>query len=586
MHFIKKSGGHASPAAEEAFEQAEEALRQAAKNRKLFRLYAGVYLKADSKELLNAKTLDALNILSDAGLKAIEPEDDPIARDAFLRSLPMVYSFAHDKIEQRARLTYAHHISRIMPLFGRSTGTGNPGALFFNRVGQALMFDQFNKRDRTKTAHGLIFGSTGAGKSATINYMATHFAAIFNHRQFIIEKGGSFRLLAKFFRRVGKSVHYLRFTSRQETCPSLPPYAETRRALEQLLADDSLMDLDVQDCLDSPIDEEDEERFFLGEMEEATLLMITNADKQELDQISSDERQLIRECIVNALQLAVQEVKPHARPIDVVEAMERIVQSPPVNAQGKSLYDHDELKRIRKFSRSLRAWTQGLRGLIFNRYGTAWPEADLTIVDMGILTKDDNKDMLAVAMINLVNTITGIGERYQYTDHRETVVWTDEGHVITTNPTIVRPFVFGVKTWRKLGIWLIQATQNLNDYPAEAAKMLNLAEWWYCLAMADSEVQEMATRFRTQMTEEQKHLCRSTRKQPGAFVEGVVMSDKFTFLFRSVVPALALTLAMTDGDEKKKLTTVMHEQGFQDDLDAALYIAKKIKEGRIYAMAN
>lgn len=364
-----------------------------------------------------------------------------------------------------------------------------------------------------------------------------------------------------------------------------PPYVETKKAIEQLEEDDALVDVAVEDWLEMDIDEENEERFYLGEMEQATILMITNADKREIEKMSSDERQLVRECIVAALRKASANGEPHARPQHVVDVMDEMVNHPPKNSDGENIYDVDEIKRIRKFARSLKAWTQGLRGLIFNRYGKPWKEADLTIVDMGILTNDDNKDMLAVAIISLVNTITGIGEKYQFTDKRETVVWTDEGHVITTNPTIVKPFVFGVKTWRKLGIWLIQGTQNLTDYPDEAQKMLSLAEWWYCLNMSDSEINEMSSRFRTQMTEEQKALCLKTSKQSGAFVEGVVMSDKFTFLFRSVMPALALALAMTDGDEKKLISNTKNENQC-DDYEAALLIAEQIKEARNDAMVR
>ncbi|WP_020406867.1 conjugative transfer ATPase [Hahella ganghwensis] len=589
LHVMGEKGGAVSPKAAEAQKQIEEAKRQLARNKKLYRLYAGVYLRADSEEALQAKCLDAANILSDAGLKPIEPEDEPIGRDSYLRNLPMVYRPDKDKVSKRARMTYSHHVARLLPLFGRSTGTGNPGILYFNKIGQPLMYDKFNKRDRTKTAHGLIFGSTGAGKSASINYKSLYYAAMFNHRQFIIEKGQSFKLLAKYFKRQGKTVSYLRFTAKKELCPSLPPFVETRKALEQLEEDDNYITMDVTDWLDAEIDEEDEERFYLGEMEQATLIMISNANKDELSAIKSDERQLIRECIVKALEKAVREGNPHARVTDLVEVMEDLVTNPPKSAEGKPLYDQLELQRIRKFSRSLKGWTSGLKGMIFNRYGESWKDVDLTVIDMGILAKPENNDMLTLAMITLVNTITGIGEKYQYTDNRETVVWTDEGHVLTTNPTIVGPFVFGVKTWRKLAIWLIQATQNLDDYPNEAKKMLNLAEWWYCLNMAPNEINEMKTRFRTQMTDEQVHLCMTTQKQPGAYVEGVVMSDKLTMQYRSVIPALPLCLAMTDGDEKKKIQQIKKDLQANDpkadDLDAALAIADRIKEQREWRYA-
>ena len=124
-------------------------------------------------------------------------------------------------------------------------------------------------------------------------------------------------------------------------------------------------------------------------------------------------------------------------------------------------------ERANEMADALEYWTEGLHGKFFNRPGASWPESDVTILDMGILTSDQYQDMLAVTMVSLINTITGIGEKYQY-EGRQTQVWTDEGHAITTNPTLVKPLVFGAKTWRKLSIWLNQATQNLEDYPDEA----------------------------------------------------------------------------------------------------------------------
>ena len=177
--------------------------------------------------------------------------------------------------------------------------------------------------------------------------------------------------------------------------------------------------------------------------------------------------------------------------------------------------------------------------------------------------------MLAVTMVSLINTITGIGEKYQY-EGRQTQVWTDEGHAITTNPTLVKPLVFGAKTWRKLSIWLNQATQNLEDYPDEAKKMLSLAEWWYCLVMDHKEVEELS-RFK-RLSEEEKTLLTSARKEKGKYTEGVVLSDNVNSLFRIVMPALPLALAGTDDDEKAERRRIMQEQSCSE-IDAVHVVA-------------
>ena len=74
-----------------------------------------------------------------------------------------------------------------------------PGFSFFNRGGDTLTFDPLNKLDRTQNAHLLLFGPTGAGKSATLCAALSQLMAVHRPRLFIAEAGNSFGLLADFF---------------------------------------------------------------------------------------------------------------------------------------------------------------------------------------------------------------------------------------------------------------------------------------------------------------------------------------------------------------------------------------------------
>ena len=90
-----------------------------------------------------------------------------------------------------------------------------------------------------------------------------------------------------------------------------------------------------------------------------------------------------------------------------------------------------------------------------------------------------------------------------------------------TNPLLAPFLVKIVKMWRKLGAWLWSATQNMEDYPDAAKKMLNMVEWWLCLVMPKEEVEQIA-RFKD-LTDVQRSLLLSARKEPGKYVEGVVL---------------------------------------------------------------
>ncbi|CBL47096.1 conserved hypothetical protein [gamma proteobacterium HdN1] len=584
---IIQSGGRATREAEMATDQAQHALNYLAEGNRIYRVYPGVYLRGDTDAALEDAMLNTMTILSQAGLSVIPPKWDLAPIDAFLRALPMAYHYTYDRARlKRAWLCDADDLTALLPLYGRSTGTGNPGFFFFNRVGEPLLVDPFNKRDRTKTAHLLLFGPTGSGKSATANYLLQHIAAIHDPRLFIIEKGNSFGRLGKHFAGMGKTVNHIRFTPSLNI--SLPPYAETSRALEQLEfqeemrksrekmaangeVDDAISFQVDAEAIDDGEDDEDDQRDFLGEMVNLTILMVTGASKREEEHLSQADRALLKECLIEGLLASARRGAPHALPQDVVDVMNERLKIP-------STDEHQRL-RLRDMSTALGKWTSGIHGHYFNRYGESWPEADCTIVDMGILTGNNNDDMLAVALISLINTITGLGEKYQHVQGaRETIVLIDEGHVITKNPVLAKPLVFGLKTWRKLAIWLWQATQNLADYPDEAEVMLALAEWWICLTMESEQEIKQIARFKP-LTEDERALLVSARKQDGAFTEGVILGSKIKALFRVVMPALPLVLSMTDVDQKKAIAELARKHGISE-IAAAHMMAKKIIQAR------
>ncbi len=569
---IIKAGGAGSPEARQSSAQAESTLNNIASGHALMPTFSGVYVRGETDEALNRNTQQVINILTAFQFNPVMPRFDPTAVDNYVRHLPMAYSYATDKSGSRiTKLTYAHHIARILPFYGRGTGTGRPGNLFYNRIGEPLMFDP--TKDKSRVAHSLIFGPSGSGKSATINYLVMHYMAVYKPRIFIVEKGDSFGLLGRYFSSTGLTVNQVKFSAASDI--TLPPFTNAFAALEQAEQNEASMELaltlsadDKFDLRGDLIEDDGEMRDYLGEMELITRMMITGADAEKEKQFELPDKQLVRRALLEATRRQRDKNEPYVLPSHVVAMFREYAQKPDLTDTRKD--------RIQFMADALEYWTDGLHGKFFNRPGKTWPESDVTILDMGILTSDQYKDMLAVAIVTLINTITGIGEKYQY-EGRQTQVYTDEGHAITTNPTLVKPFVFGAKTWRKLNICLNQATQNLGDYPDEAEKMISLAEWWYCLMMSHDEVEQI-TRFK-RLNDEQKTMLTSTRKQKGAFTEGVVLSDNVNSLFRIVMPALPLALAGTDEDEKAARRQLMDDLGITE-IEAIYHVAEQIKASR------
>lgn len=106
----------------------------------------------------------------------------------------MCFNPEQDRHNWYTRLMFVQHFACLAPVYGRDTGTGNPGFTFFNRGGGPLSVDPLNKNDRTQNAHLLLFGPTGAGKSATALDKLAQMIAIYRSRIFLLEAGNSFGL--------------------------------------------------------------------------------------------------------------------------------------------------------------------------------------------------------------------------------------------------------------------------------------------------------------------------------------------------------------------------------------------------------
>ena len=536
------------------------------KRHKMYRASYAFYVNATSIEDLNRITNQARSVLLRHGFRAIAPRDDVCALDNYLLHLPMVYNPDLDRQNgwRHAQLTWVQHIANISPFLGRAVGTGNPGIVQFNRGGEPLVFDPLNKNDRRKNAHMLLFGPTGAGKSATLAGILTHVMAVYRPRMFLIEAGNSLGLTAEWFRSLGVSVNIA--SLKPGSGVTLPTFADAQLILD---TDAAHKDLD-EDAFGIEVaeDEDDEiDRDILGEMEIIATLMITGGEEKEVALLRRSDRRVIRDAIILAAQTAREQgvvtLTEHVR--DAFYTLARSEDRPAA-----------ALQRIREMGDSLGLFCDGFAGEVFNRPGTVWPEVDVTLIDLAHFARAGYEPHLAISVISLLNTINNIAERDQY-QSREIIVAIDEAHIITTNPLLSPFLVTIVKMWRKLGAWLWLATQNLDDFPDNAKKLLNMIEWWICLVMPREEV-EQVKRFK-QLNAEQEEMLLSASKAERQYTEGVVLAKNMDVLFRAVPPSLVLTLAMTEKYEKAERYKLMVDHGITE-IEAAKRVAAAIDKSR------
>ena len=536
------------------------------KRHKMYRASYAFYINATSTEDLNRATNKARSVLLRHGFRAIAPGDDVCALDNYLMNLPMAYKPDLDRQHnwRHAQLTWVQHIANISPFLGRAVGTGNPGVLQFNRGGEPLVFDPLNKNDRRKNAHMMLFGPTGAGKSATLAGILTHVMAIYRPRMFIIEAGNSHGLTAEWFKSLGVSVNIV--SLKPGSGVTLSPFADAQEILDTAAVH---KDLDEDAFgIEIPEDEDDEvERDILGEKEIVATLMITGGEEKEVALLRRAHRRIIRDAIIlaakNAREEGVVTLTEHVR--DAFYELARTEDRPA-----------EALLRIREMGDALGLFCDGFAGEVFNRPGTVLPEVDVTLIDLAHFARVGYEAHLAISVISLLNTVNNIAERDQY-QSREIVVSIDEAHLITTNPLLSPFLVMIVKMWRKLGAWLWLATQNLDDFPDNAKKLLNMIEWWICLVMPPEEV-EQVKRFK-QINAEQEEMLLSASKAYRQYTEGVVLAKNMDVLFRSVPPSLVLALAMTEKYEKAERHKLMAD-GNISEVEAAKCVAAAVDKAR------
>lgn len=533
---------------------------------KLYRAGITFLLRAGDLTTLNHKRVDLTNVLLGAGLQPVRPEFDVAPLNTYLRALPMCFNPETDKKHWYTRLTWVQHLAGLLPVTGRETGTGNPGLSFFNRGGDILTVDPLNKHDRSQNAHMLYFGPTGAGKSATLCATLTQTMAVHRPRLFIAEAGNSFGLLADYFESQGLSVN--KVSIKPGSGVSLPPFSYAHKLVEDALTTLALDENDLPDIDADDDEEDDDKRDYLGEMEISARMMITGGDAKEEHELKRADRAMIREALLMAARQTYDEGR-QMLPADLQQALYTISKD-----EGSNIRNEQRRAKAAEMAESLGMFTQAgsFEAELFNREGSLWPEADVTLIDLGHLAREGYEAQMALTMVSLTNTINNIAERDQYSA-RDIVFAVDEAHIVTVNPLLAPYMTKIVKMWRKLGAWLWLATQNLKDFPDIAEKMLNMAEWWVCLTMPPEEVNDIA-RFKA-LTEEQKTVLLSASKLSGCYTEGVVLSKKLEALFRAVPPSLYLALGMTEKEEKAERRALMQEFGCCE-LEAARKVAQKL----------
>ncbi len=556
---------------------------------KLFRVVQGIYYRGDGETELQIIERQVEAILSNIGLSIVHPSMELNPLDNYLRLLPFNFNPAFDqKYLFRSSYQYASDLAALLPIYGRSRGDGqHPLFVFFNRGGEGFVFDHLNPHFKMANSHMAIIGSTGAGKSVLLNMMLLSFLAVKNARVYLIECGGSFDLTTRFVSQFGRTTHTLKF-DRRNPIP-INPFSEAYRALETVLQEEAVIaKLRESEALVTPVAQRverlqsavkpesamasdvekmaEENRDILSEMALAIRTMVTGGLPKEEDRFRLSDDMLVMETLIAVIKDCKAKNIPHVLTSHVIEGFEK--------ASEEASIESDK-KRLMEMARAMASFAKSpMKSRFFNRPSEPLKDVDLTTVDLGFLQEKQNSAMLSLVAISLLSKILAVAEANQ-ASHRPTILILDEAHILFKNPLVAAFVILMSKVARKIGLWLIPCTQNVEDFSTvESKKVLSMMETWLCLAVDKKEIEHMR-QFKS-LSDEEIALLKDIKKYPGLYSEGVLLGARYKGLFRHVPPRLALALAMTEQTEKAERKALMQENNV-DELGAAELMAKRLE---------
>ncbi|MFC5079628.1 F pilus assembly Type-IV secretion system for plasmid transfer [Vibrio thalassae] len=547
----------------------------------------GVYVRGQTLDELNDNQRVAISTLNNNNIMVYKDAVDGLSLDSFINHLPMNFRPEKDK-GMYLRSMWAQHAANLCFAFGRGEGTGNPCFSFFNRGGAPVLFDPISKKDKANNSFGFISGPAGSGKSVTITQMVYAMMAMKRPRMFVIEYGDSFAMAAEDWKKKGLNVNYLKVMP--NSAPALAPFANIDKILDNIALDDSDLIHEFTQSLDDSQDSLSEEKEnsdkkdssregdILGELEFILMLMITGSEDAELSRYKRADRALVCQALIETAKRqrrkGLDAGKGKAEPTvvsDIIETLENFSRD-----ESRDLSD-EKRNMLKDMALSLHTFTNGINHTLFNTPGDAWPDADVTIFNLGLLSQDANVSQLNVAFVSLMQHINNLAESTQF-DERDIVSMTDEAHLLLNNNMLGKALTKVVKTARKLGHIPFFATQDLADLSGETKKILNNIEWFYCLNFGSEEAR--LVKDIKNLTDADVKLLESTRKLDRCYTEGVALTKRHRILFRVSPPSLMLAVAMTDSIEKAERRRLMKEMGITDELEAVYEMANRMDKAR------
>lgn len=423
----------------------------------------------------------------------------------------------------RNKKLYTSYISDLIPIYGPPESVSEPILLLRNEYNT---FTYFNPLSSTfKNRNGIIFASSGAGKSFTLNYLLMNILSE-NPIVIIIDVGGSYKkqvenLGGKYFK-ISKEYN-------------INPFQVDTRGTDITVAQywENIIEVMIRD---------------------------------ETKPIGNDERSIIEDAIHSILgKKNVPTVSDFIEIIDQLEYKDEKV--------------NETKERIKRY---LTRWTKGIKGKILNnRESNFNPDADFLCIDFKGLKQ--YKDILEVFLLYVTNL--SWQKMAQEKGRKKIVVFDEAWDIMSTEQGAI---LMGelYRTARKENGAVISISQTLKDFTqskTSADIMANLG-FYYILQQGEEDPKELQRVFN--LTDKQIECIKELHMIKGQYSKIFVKTPNTTFIGKLVPSPLEYWYATTDPIDQEILEEIIKNNPEKEIHDILLEASRKypigagaIKEG-------
>ena len=322
----------------------------------------------------------------------------------------------HSHLNQTQHIFQTEAIVQMLLLHQEWKGSKEPKMIFLTRNHELLPIDLFDPELSAK--HALVVGSTGAGKSFTMNYILTNFFIESESNYIvIIDIGGSYKKLCNLFK---------------------GEYFEVE--LSEKYAFNPFPAKDIAIISQNPFELDPDIITYLKLLAQKLLNKPT---------LTGEESMILEQAVVNAYKYTKQETPLLSSFQYQLENFEGI---------------DDESKRIAKqFAKNLSVWTQGIYSKVLNKPTSIDPTARIMVFDLQKL--QEHKTLMPIMFFLIQNVIA----RKLYDKSLKKIIVFDESWKFFNDPVSAELIENLFRTGRKYNCAVYSISQSPEDFLQSSA---------------------------------------------------------------------------------------------------------------------